>query len=143
MFDDVSLSVMLATLLVFLAMMLILNSLLYKPLLKFMDERRLSIENDEQKVQQNSQEMSSFSDDLAKIRQDTRDEVALIKQKAIEQARSEAEQELESKKKEFEQKLNTFYAQLKEERKALEEELQSHLPLWKNAFSNKLKSLEG
>ena len=63
MFNDVQLSTMLATFIIFLAMIIILNSLLYKPLLKFMDDRDESIASDENKVQQNSAQMTSFNED--------------------------------------------------------------------------------
>ncbi|HEH3680429.1 TPA: F0F1 ATP synthase subunit B', partial [Campylobacter jejuni] len=43
MFEDMHPSIMLATIAIFLAMIVILNSMLYKPLLKFMDERNDSI----------------------------------------------------------------------------------------------------
>ncbi|TEY12975.1 F0F1 ATP synthase subunit B', partial [Campylobacter sp. CH185] len=53
MFEDMHTSIMLATMAIFLAMIVILNSMLYKPLLKFMDERNDSIKNDENKVKEN------------------------------------------------------------------------------------------
>ena len=98
MFDDIALSTMLATAVIFLAVIFILNVLLYKPLLKFMDERAVSIDNDEKKVKDNFEEMTNFGEELTKIKQDTRDEINAIKQKAIAQARSLADEEIQKKK---------------------------------------------
>lgn len=141
MFDDVSLSYMLATGVIFLAVMIILNALLYKPLLTFMDERATSIDNDEKKVKDNFDELSHFNEELDTIRQSTRDEIAMIKQKAINEARNSAEETIKNKKLELEQKMQSFYTQLLKEREDLERELRSRLPLWQEALKKKLKHI--
>ena len=123
MFDDIALSTMLATAVIFLAVIFILNVLLYKPLLKFMDERAVSIDNDEKKVKDNFEEMTNFGEELTKIKQDTRDEINAIKQKATAQARSLADEEIQKKKDE------------------LEHELKLRLPLWQESLRKKIKEL--
>ncbi|KGI56524.1 F0F1 ATP synthase subunit B family protein [Campylobacter sp. MIT 97-5078] len=141
MFDDVHLSIMLATFIIFLAMIIILNSLLYKPLLEFIDQRNKSIESDERKVKQNSEEMSNFNDEFNKIKQSTREEINAIKQKALDEAKQEAEKELENKKRELEQKMQVFYAQLAQDRENFEQELKVSLPVWQEALKNNLKNI--
>ena len=141
MFDDVHLSYMLATAVIFLAAMIILNALLYKPLLTFMDERAASIDNDEKKVKDNFEELSHFNEELASIKQNTRDEIAMIKQKAINEAKNSAEEEIKNKKLELEQKMQSFYTQLSKEKEDLERELKLHLPLWQEALKKKLKHI--
>lgn len=141
MFDDVSLSYMLATAVIFLAVMIILNALLYKPLLTFMDERTTSIDNDEKKVKDNFEELSHFNEELDAIKQNMRDEIAMIKQKAINEARNSAEETIKNKKLELEQKMQSFYTQLSKEREDLERELRSRLPLWQEALKKKLKHI--
>ncbi|NDJ27381.1 F0F1 ATP synthase subunit B' [Campylobacter sp. MIT 12-8780] len=141
MFDDVRLSIMLATFIIFLAMIIILNSLLYKPLLEFIDQRNKSIESDEKKVKQNSEEMSNFNDEFDKIKQSTREEINAIKQKALNEAKQEAEKELENKKQELEQKMQIFYAQLAQDRANFEQELKISLPAWQEALKNNLKNI--
>ena len=140
MFDDVHFSIMLATLVIFLAVMIILNSMLYKPLLKFIDERSASISNDEEKVKQNFAEMSNFNEEFERIKQATRDEIAEIKQKALNEARNKAEEELKQKRLETEQKMEIFYAELSKEKEELEQELKLRLPLWQEALKNNLKN---
>ena len=141
MFDDIALSTMLATAVIFLAVIFILNVLLYKPLLKFMDERAVSIDNDEKKVKDNFEEMTNFGEELAKIKQDTRDEINTIKQKATAQARSLADEEIQKKKDELEQKMQAFTTQLLQEKNELEHELKLRLPLWQESLQKKLKEL--
>lgn len=141
MFDDIALSTMLATAVIFLAVIFILNVLLYKPLLKFMDERALSIDNDEKKVKDNFEEMTNFGEELTKIKQDTRDEINAIKQKAATQARSLADEEIQKKKDELEQKMQAFTTQLLQEKNELEHELKLRLPLWQESLQKKLKEL--
>ncbi|TQR61387.1 F0F1 ATP synthase subunit B' [Campylobacter troglodytis] len=141
MFDDVHFSIMLATLVIFLALMIILNSLLYKPLLKFIDERNSSINSDEERVRQNVAEMSGFNEEFEKIKQSTRDEIAKIKQKALDEARNMAEEEIKAKRVELEQKMEIFSTELSKQRIELEQELKLRLPLWQEALRNNLKNI--
>lgn len=141
MFDDVNPSYMLATAVIFLALIIILNALLYKPLLKFMDDRAISIDNDEKKVKDNFDEMTNFNEELNTIKQNTRDEIATIKQKAVNEARNSAEEALKNKKIELEQKMQSFYTQLDKEKQDLEQELKLRLPLWQEALQKKLKQI--
>ena len=141
MFDDIALPTMLATAVIFLAVIFILNVLLYKPLLKFMDERAVSIDTDEKKVKDNFEEMTNFGEELTKIKQDTRDEINAIKQKATAQARSLADEEIQKKKDELEQKMQAFTTQLLQEKNELEHELKLRLPLWQESLRKKIKEL--
>ncbi len=141
MFDDIALSTMLATGVIFLAVIFILNVLLYKPLLKFMDERAVSIDNDEKKVKENAQEMSDFGEELENIKKQTRDEIAAIKQKATMEARNSADNEITKKKTELESKMQDFYTQLNAEKTELENELRVRLPLMQEALKKRLKDI--
>ena len=141
MFDDIALSTMLATGVIFLAVIFILNVLLYKPLLKFMDERAVSIDNDEKKVKENAQEMSDFGEELENIKKQTRDEIAAIKQKATMDARISADNEIINKKTQLESKMQAFYTQLNAEKTELENELKMRLPLMQEALKKRLKDI--
>ena len=141
MFDDIALSTMLATGVIFLAVIFILNVLLYKPLLKFMDERAVSIDNDEKKVKENAQEMSDFGEELENIKKQTRDEIAAIKQKATMEARIAADNEIINKKTQLESKMQAFYTQLNAEKTELENELKMRLPLMQEALKKRLKDI--
>ncbi|ASQ30978.1 ATP synthase, F0 complex, b' subunit [Campylobacter avium LMG 24591] len=141
MFDDVHLSTMLTTIIVFLLMIFALNLLLYKPLLKFMQERDESIRSDEEKVKQDFKEVSNVAEELDKIKQNTREEIARIKQKAIESAKAEAEAEMSKKRKELEDKMLLFYKELAKDKEKLEGELKAFVPEWKNALNANIKNI--
>lgn len=141
MFDDIALSTMLATGAIFLAMIAVLNALLYKPLLKFMDERKVFIDNDEKRVRENLDEITSVGDDVAKIKKATRDEIASIKQKAVTETRNVAQEMIDAKKAELEAKMLDFQADLENEKIALKKALKVHLPLLSIAVKAKIKAI--
>ncbi|TNB55639.1 F0F1 ATP synthase subunit B' [Campylobacter helveticus] len=141
MFSDMHISVMLATMAIFLAMVVILNTMLYKPLLKFIDERNSSIKNDENKVKENSQEMLGTNDEVEKIHQSTKDEIYKIKQSAINQAKEEAQLAVQVKKEELERKMMGFYTELTMQKEELRQILSKNLPEYKQILENNIKKI--
>lgn len=134
-------SIMLATMAIFLVMILILNSMLYKPLLRFIDERNSSIKNDENKVKENSQEMLGANDEVEKIHQSTREEIHKIKQSAINQAKEEAQVAIQAKKEELERKMASFYVELNAQKEELKQNLLKNLPEFKQLLENNIKKI--
>lgn len=141
MFSDMHISIMLVTMVIFLAMIVILNSILYKPLLRFIDERNSSIKNDENKVKENSQEMLGANDEVEKIHQSTREEIYKIKQSAINQAKEEAQVAIQAKKKELERKMASFYVELNAQKEELKQNLLKNLPEFKQLLENNIKKI--
>ncbi|WP_291949714.1 FoF1 ATP synthase subunit B' [Campylobacter sp.] len=141
MFDDVHFSTMIATGVIFLLMIAILNSMLYKPLMNFMDSRDLTIKNDENKMKKNSDDISNVEFELERIHIKTKDEINQIKAKAIEEAKIRQEKELANKKKELEDQMNVFLKSLKEKEKELKEELYLKIPEFKQSFQNSLSKI--
>ena len=141
MFSDMHISIMLSTMAIFLVMILILNSMLYKPLLRFIDERNSSIKNDENKVKENSQEMLGANDEVEKIHQSTREEIHKIKQSAINQAKEEAQVAIQAKKEELERKMASFYVELNAQKEELKQNLLKDLPEFKQLLENNIKKI--
>ncbi|EMI4815592.1 F0F1 ATP synthase subunit B' [Campylobacter upsaliensis] len=141
MFSDMHISIMLVTMVIFLAMIVILNSMLYKPLLRFIDERNSSIKNDENKVKENSQEMLGANDEVEKIHQSTREEIYKIKQSAINQAKEEARVAIQAKKEELERKMASFYVELNVQKEELKQNLLKNLPEFKQLLENNIKKI--
>lgn len=139
MFDDWHPSIMLATMAIFLAMIVILNTFLYKPLLKYMDDRNDSIKKDENTIKEYSQEMLDASDEIETIHANTREEIYKIKQNAINAAKEEAEKIVKAKKEELERKMVGFYTELETQKKELQEHLLVHLPNLKQTLQNNIK----
>lgn len=134
-------SIMLVTMVIFLAMIVILNSMLYKPLLRFIDERNSSIKNDENKVKENSQEMLGANDEVEKIHQSTREEIHKIKQSTINQAKEEAQVAIQAKKEELERKMASFYVELNAQKEELKQNLLKNLPEFKQLLENNIKKI--
>ncbi|EDP6892694.1 F0F1 ATP synthase subunit B' [Campylobacter lari] len=141
MFNDVHFSIMIATGVIFLLMIAILNSMLYKPLMKFMDSRDLTIKNDEEKMKKNSDDVSNVESELEKIHIQTRDEINQIKAKAIEEAKLKQEKELSTRKRELEDQMLVFLKSLKEKEKELKEEMRLKMPEFKQSFKNSLSKI--
>ncbi|MCR2098029.1 FoF1 ATP synthase subunit B' [Campylobacter upsaliensis] len=141
MFSDMHISIMLVTMVIFLAMIVILNSILYKPLLRFIDERNSSIKNDENKVKENSQEMLGANDEVEKIHQSTREEIHKIKQSTINQAKEEAQVAIQAKKEELERKMASFYVELNAQKEELKQNLLKNLPEFKQLLENNIKKI--
>ena len=141
MFEDMHPSIMFATMAIFLAMIVILNTMLYKPLLKSIDERNDSIKNDEAKAKQYSQDISNANDEVEAIYTNTREEVFKIKQQAINAAKEEANQIIKAKKEELERRMNSFYLELENQKKEFKENLSQYLPDLKQALQNNIKKI--
>ncbi|AJD02775.1 ATP synthase, F0 complex, b' subunit [Campylobacter lari] len=141
MFNDVHFSIMIATGVIFLLMIAILNSMLYKPLIKFMDSRDLTIKNDEEKMKKNSDDVSNVESELEKIHIQTRDEINQIKAKAIEEAKIKQEKELSTRKRELEDQMLVFLKSLREKEKELKEEMRLKMPEFKQSFKNSLSKI--
>ncbi|MBK2000077.1 FoF1 ATP synthase subunit B' [Campylobacter sp. LH-2024] len=141
MFEDMHPSIMFATMAIFLAMIVILNTMLYKPLLKSIDERNDSIKNDEAKAKQYSQDISNANDEVEAIYANTREEVFKIKQQAINAAKEEANQIIKAKKEELERRMNSFYLELENQKKEFKENLSQYLPDLKQALQNNIKKI--
>ncbi|MBZ7931371.1 F0F1 ATP synthase subunit B' [Campylobacter sp. RM12910] len=141
MFEDMHPSIIFATMAIFLAMIVILNTMLYKPLLKSIDERNDSIKNDEAKAKQYSQDISNANDEVEAIYANTREEVFKIKQQAINAAKEEANQIIKAKKEELERRMNSFYLELENQKKEFKENLSQYLPDLKQALQNNIKKI--
>lgn len=141
MFNDVHFSIMIATGVIFLLMIAILNSMLYKPLIKFMDSRDLTIKNDEEKMKKNSDDVSNIESELEKTHIQTRDEINQIKAKAIEEAKIKQEKELSTRKRELEDQMLVFLKSLREKEKELKEEMRLKMPEFKQSFKDSLSKI--
>lgn len=126
------------TAIVFLGLIAILNPLLYKPMLKFIDERNASIKADEDSVSQNASDLGAYETQIQSIIAEARAEANKIKQDAINTAKHAAAEEIANKKvaleAEYMQFLNTLNAQ-KDELKA---SLLTKMPELKTALDGKL-----
>jgi F-type H+-transporting ATPase subunit b len=138
---DLNPGLMLFVLIVFFSLLFLLNTMLFQPLLKFMDDRDATIAGD----LKNAEEMSGNSDELnAKADAfiaDAKAEANAIREKATNEAKALAESKIESKVKELDASNATFMAELETEQEALKGALVSELPALKESLQSKLSGL--
>ena len=138
---DLNLGLMLFVLIVFFSLLSLLNQMLYKPLLKFMDDRDNSITSD----LNSAKEMAGNSNELyAKaeaILADAKAVANAIRERAINEAKALADSKVESKIKELDNKYQSFINELAKSREELRKSLLNQLPLFKKSLKTKMGNL--
>ena len=138
---DIHLPLMLFVLALFLTLLVVLNRMLFQPLLKFMDDRDRSIAKDLEAAKG----LSGNSDELnAKAEENisnAKSEAAAIRQKAIEEEKALAASKIETKQSELDKAYAEFTATLATEKENLKNELLSQMPLFKESLKAKFSKL--
>ncbi len=138
---DISPILLLSSGLVFLLVLARLNSCLYKPLFKHMDDRENQIKTDMENAKANGADVDGLLDEAREIIAQAKKEAFSIREKARLEAIEVAEDKLNAAKAKTEEKYNTFVTALEEERLSLENSLVSQLPLFKEGLKAKLSSI--
>ena len=138
---DIHLPLMLFVLVLFLTLLVVLNRMLFQPLLKFMDDRDRSIAKDFEAAKG----LSGNSDELnAKAEENisrAKAEAAAIRQKAIEEEKALAASKVETKQSELDKAYAEFVEKLGQEKENLKNELLSQMPLFKESLKAKFSKL--
>jgi len=138
---DLNPGLMLFVLVIFFSLMVLLNQMLYKPLIKFMDDRDASIAED----LKSANEMSGNNDELnAKadaILADAKAEANAVRERATNEAKALADSKIESKTEELDEKYQSFLTELSKEKEELEKSLVEQMPLIKESLKTKMSSL--
>jgi len=138
---DIHLPLMLFVLVLFLTLIVLLNNMLYKPLVKFMDDRDTSIAKDleaSKSFSSNTDELNAKADENISI---AKNEAAGIRQKAIDDAKTLAASKVETKQGEVEKEYEGFVQKLISEKENLKNELLSQMPLFKESLKAKFSKL--
>jgi len=138
---DIDLSLMLFVLALFLILLVVLNKILYKPLLKFMDDRDSSIAKDLESAKSLSGNSEALHNEADAILDDARAKAAAIRQKAIDEAKVLAESKAESKTSELNKEYASFMEKLDSEKETLRNALLSQMPLFKESLKAKFSKL--
>lgn len=138
---DISPILLLSSGIIFLLVVARLNTSLFKPLLKHMDEREASLKRDLEDAKSNSADVDGLLAEANDIIANAKKEVAAIREKAYTEAKSSADEKLASAKADLEVKSTEFAKNLQEETKALKETLVSSLPQFKKSLKAKIKSI--
>ncbi len=138
---DIHLSLMLLVAVVFLVLLMLLNSWLYQPLLRFMDERDRNIRKDLENVSSNSAEIDELKAKTEAVIAQAKTEAAAMRAKTIEESKLLAQSKLEAKKEELDKAYEEFLQGLKEEESQLKNELLSQMPLFKESLKAKFSRI--
>jgi F-type H+-transporting ATPase subunit b len=138
---DISPILLGVTLVVFLILIAILNSLLYVPLLSYMNKRDADIKKDLQQVGSNGDEVNEIISKAEQIVMDAKLEAAALREKVIADAKELAQSKLEAKRAEMASEYLEFEQKLAQEREELNNVLLSQAPLFKEAIKAKFNQL--
>jgi len=132
---------MLFVFVLFLTLLVVLNKMLFKPLLKFMDDRDNSIAKDLKAAKGlggNIDELNAKADENIS---NAKSEAANIRQEAINAEKELSAKKAEVKKSELDSKYAKFTEQLAVEKENLKESLLSNMPLFKKSLKAKFSKL--
>jgi len=138
---DLHLPLMLFVLVLFLTLLVLLNNMLFKPLIKFMDDRDASIAKDLEAAKSfsgNTDELNAKADDIIS---EAKNEAATIRQKAIDDEKTLAASKVETKQSEIDKEYEEFVKSLASEKENLKNELLSQMPLFKESLKAKFSKL--
>lgn len=138
---DIHVPLMLFDLVLFLALLVVLNRILYKPLIKFMDDRDKSIANDLNAARSLSGNTEALHAEAEGILNDARSKASQIRQKAIDEAKVLAESKVENKRAQLDKEYASFAENLESEKEALRNSLLSQMPLFKESLKAKFSKL--
>ena len=138
---DISPILLLGSGLVFLLVLARLNSCLYKPLFKHMDDRDLQIKTDLENSKSNAAEVEGMLEEANSIIAQAKKEAFSIREKAKAEAMDLAETKFSEAKVMMDSKYEQFINTLADEKVALENSLVSNLPLFKEGLKAKLSSI--
>jgi len=138
---DIYPSLMAIMLLIFFVMLYQLNNKLYKPLLKFMDDRDAAIAKD-MAVARN---MGGNTDELQAKAEANLDEAkaaaAKLRQNVVEEGKVKTAEAIAKKQAELEKRQELFAVELEEEKVALQNSLLAQIPLVKEGLKAKFSQL--
>ena len=138
---DISPILLLSSGIVFLLVLARLNSCLYKPLFKHMDDRSESIAKDLEDAKSNGSNIDGMLVEAKEIIAKAKNEASLIREKAISEAKELTDSKLSVAKANLDTKYNDFVKALEIETASLKETLNSSMPMFKESLKLKISSI--
>lgn len=138
---DINPILLVATLIVFLTLIAVLNSWLYNPLFAYMSKRDEDIKKDLEKVGSNDEEINELESRAQSIIANAKLEASALRDKVITDARELAESKLEAKRAELASQYLEFEQSLARSREQLSSDLRSQMPLFKEAVKAKFSQI--
>ena len=138
---DISPVLLLSSGIIFLLVVARLNSCLFKPLLKHMDDRAESIKKDLENAKSNGADVDGMLAEANDVIAKAKKEAAAIRDKAYNEAKNIAEAKLVSAKSDLETKYTVFAKELQSETAVLKDSLVASMPQFNESLKAKLRSI--
>lgn len=138
---DISPLIMVVTFVIFVTMLYLLNQKLYKPLLKFMDDRETTLNREMQEAQNLSGDSSDLDAQARQTIEEAKAKAAAARQAALERLHQEQAQAIEARQSELAKKFESFTASLSAEKDALKQKLLAEMPMLKESLKAKIGQL--
>jgi len=120
---------------------MVLNKMLYKPLLEFIDKRNDSIERDLKNASKNTIDVEAYYKEADQIILQAKAEAGKIREVALSEAKEIATKKVELKRSELESKYTLFLKDLEVDKKELQESLSANIPIFRDSVKLKLSSV--
>ena len=138
---DINPILLIATLIVFLTLIAVLNNWLYNPLFAYMKKRDEDIKKDLLKVGNNDDEINELNSKAQLIINNAKIDATALREKVVADAKELADSKLEAKRAELASQYLEFEKSLSKSREQLESDLKSQMPLFKEAVKAKFSQL--
>lgn len=138
---DISPILLLSSGIIFLLVLARLNSCLFKPLLKHMDDRAESIKKDLENAKSNGADVNGMLAEANDVIAKAKKEAAAIRDKAYNEAKNMADAKLVSAKSDLETKYTEFAKELQAETVVLKDSLMASMPQFNESLKAKLRSI--
>jgi len=138
---DINPILLLATFVVFLSLIAVLNSWLYNPLFSFMNKRDEDIKRDLEKVGSNDDEINELTSKAESIIMNAKLEAAALREKVIADAKELADSKLEAKRAELASEYLEFEQSLANSKEQLTSDLMAQVPVFKKAVEAKFSQI--
>jgi len=138
---DISPILLVSSAIIFLIVLKQLNSMLYQPLFKHMEDRTESIAKDLELAKSNVADVENMYKDAQGIIAKAKQEASSIREKAYTEARAEGDSKLSATKAELESKFVQFEKNLKDDTMNLKAALLEKMPEFKEKVSAKISSI--
>ncbi len=138
---DISPILLAVTIVVFLILIAVLNSWLYRPLFAYMEKRDADIKNDLNEAGSTDDDVAALQAEAQSIIDEAKRTVSELREKVIADARDLANSKIDAKRAELADKYSEFETSLNEEREQIKVALLSQIPLYKEAVKAKFSQI--
>jgi F-type H+-transporting ATPase subunit b len=135
---DIDIVLLCSTTVLFLVLLAVLNKILYKPLLDFINNRNSLIKKDLEDAAQNADDVSVYYEEANQIILDAKNKAAVKRIELLAAAKTDANKQLATKKSKLESEYNKFIKTLDNEKAELKNALRGQIPLFREALKAKL-----